>query len=79
MQICSPGVYMPSNVIISAGHTFDDLEILASIHHKVMRDSVVSFKHFGWDGKTKARFIRFQADADSVAGGVLFTDEIVVR
>lgn len=79
MQICGPDVYMPARVIISAGETSDNLQHLATIDHTVVRDSVVSFKRFGWDGETKARYIRYQATADSLAGGVLFTDEIIVR
>ena len=79
MQICGPDVWMPAKVVISAGTTRDNLSELISIDNKVERDSVVSFKNFGWNGNARARYIRYEADADSVAGGVLFTDEIVVR
>ncbi len=79
MQICGPGVFMPAQVIISGGTDRDNLPQLISIDNKVVQDSIVSFKKFGWEGETKARYIRYQATADSILGGVLFTDEIVVK
>lgn len=79
MQICGPGVFMPAQVVISAGTDRDALTELATINHEVVRDDAVSFKNFGWEGNAKARYIRYQAKADSVIGGVLFTDEIVVK
>ncbi len=79
MQICGPDVWMPAKVVISAGSSRGDMEQLISIDNKVERDSVVSFKNFGWEGNARARFIRYRAEADSVYGGVLFTDEIVVK
>lgn len=79
MQICGPDVWMPAKVIISAGTSRDDLKELVSIDNKVERDTVVSFKNFGWEGNARARFIRYRADADSVFGGVLFIDEVVVK
>lgn len=79
MQICGPDVWMPARVVISAGAGRDSLEQLTAIDHKVTRDSLVSFRHFGWEGDARARYIRYEAWADSTARGVLFTDEIVVR
>lgn len=79
MQICGPDVWMPARVVISAGDTRDSLAELVAIDNKVERDSLVSFKNFAWEGNARARYIRYVAVADSVARGVLFTDEIVVR
>lgn len=78
MQICGPGVFMPSQVSISAsidGNTFTDL---TTIDHDVVRDDAVTFKTFGWEGETQARYIRYQAER-SHFGGFLFVDEIVVE
>lgn len=79
MQICGPGVYMPAKVIISAGNDRDSLIQLSEIDYNVVRDSVVSFKNFGWEGQARARYVRYRAIPDSVHSGVLFTDEIVVK
>lgn len=79
MQICGPDVYMPTKVIISASEDGEHYSVLAEVNHKVTKDDKVSFKNFGWKGKTRARYIRYQADADSKIGGVLFIDEIVVK
>ena len=79
MQICGPDVYMPTKVIISASEDGETYSVLAEVNHKVTKDDKVSFKNFGWKGKTRARYIRYQADADSKIGGVLFIDEIVVK
>ena len=79
MQICGPDVWLPARIEISAGTDRDNLTELISIDNVVERDSMVSFRNFGWSGEAKARYIRYKANADSVFGGVLFTDEIVVR
>lgn len=79
MQICGPDVYMPTKVVISASEDGEHYAVLAEINHQVTKDDVVSFKDFGWKGKTRARYIRYQADADSKIGGVLFVDEIIVK
>lgn len=78
MQICGPDVYMPSDVIISVSNDGENFTELAHINHKVVKDDAVSFKNFGWKGEAKARYIRYQAQADKVIGGILFLDEIVV-
>lgn len=79
MQLCGPDVYMPAKVIISASTDGASYEVLAEITHEVVRDSGVSFKNFGWKGKTRVRYVRYQAEASEQFGGVQFLDEIVVR
>ena len=36
-------------------------------------------KAFGWEGKTNAQYIRYQATSCGIDGGWLFVDEIVVQ
>ena len=74
MQICGPEVFMPERVVISVSNDGKEFTQLAEIKHEV-----VTFKNFGWEGEASARYIRYQALASDKFGGVLFTDEIVVK
>lgn len=78
MQICGPGVFMPSQVTISASVDGQNYTQLQCIENDVLRDDAVTFKSFGWKGKTTARYIRYQAQR-SHHGGFLFLDEVVVK
>lgn len=79
MQICGPEVFMPEQVVISVSNDGKEFTQLAEIKHEVVRDDAVTFKNFGWEGEASARYIRYQALASDKFGGVLFTDEIVVK
>ena len=79
MQICGPEVFMPARVVISVSNDGKEFTQLAEIKHEVVRDDAVTFKNFGWEGEASARYIRYQALASDKFGGVLFTDEIVVK
>lgn len=79
MQICGPEVFMPERVVISVSNDRKEFTQLVEIKHEVVRDDAVTFKNFGWEGEASARYIRYQALASDKFGGVLFTDEIVVK
>lgn len=79
MQICGPEVFMPERVVISVSNDGKEFTQMAEIKHEVVRDDAVTFKNFGWEGEASARYIRYQALASDKFGGVLFTDEIVVK
>ena len=79
MQICSPGVYFPTKVIISASSDGETFETLAEIDQEVEQDDAVSFRNFGWTGETRARYVRYRSFPDAKYGGVHFVDEIVVQ
>lgn len=79
MQICGPGVWMPAKVEILVSDDNETFRPVATIEHKVEKSDLVEFKNFGWDGKERARYVRYRAQPDREMGGVLFTDEIVVR
>ena len=78
MQVCGPGVFMPKQVIISASTDNKHFTELTKIDYEVVKDDKVSFHNFAWEGKTNARYIRFQAKRSDF-GGFLFTDEIIVK
>lgn len=78
MQVCGPGVFMPAEVIISASTDGEEFTELARIAHEVVKDDKVTFKNFGWEGETTARYVRYQATYGPF-GGFLFTDEIVIK
>lgn len=78
MQICGPGVFMPSEIIISTSTDGTEFAELHHIYKEVVRDDSVSFCTFGWEGEAQARYIRYQA-LRSHHGGFLFVDEIVVE
>ena len=78
MQLCEPGIYLPAEVEISASADSSTFHPLATIGHNVVRDDTLSFKSYGWEGETKARYIRYRAIRGK-QGGFMFTDEIVVK
>ena len=77
MQICGPGVFLPSQVNMSASIDGEAFTQLTSIDNNVVRNDEVTFKTFSWEGNTDARFIHFQAQRSDF-GGFLFVDEIIV-
>jgi hexosaminidase len=79
MQICEPGVYLPAVVTISLSDDGVHFVPLTTCRHTVVKDDAVTFKHYGWEGCARGRYVRYQADADTLLGGVLFVDEIVVE
>lgn len=78
MQICAPDVFMPAEVIISVSDDGESFTELAHLYHDVIRDDVVSFKNFAWNGTANGRYVRYRA-LHSRFGGFLFVDEIVIR
>lgn len=78
MQICNPEIFFPSEVIISVSEDNITFKELTNIKHPTVKDNVLSFKNFGWEGNCACRYIRYQAKPSDF-GGWLFTDEIVVK
>lgn len=78
MQICEPGIYLPAEVEISASTDKKTFHSLIKISHNVVRDDTLSFKSYGWEGETKAQYIRYRAIRGK-QGGFMFTDEIVIN
>ncbi len=78
MQMCIPDVWFPAEVTISVSSDSVMFNELARIEHEVVRDEGLSFKNYGWSGKSNARYVRYQAKCGPQRGW-LFTDEIVVE
>ena len=78
MQICGPGVFMPCLVEIAVSTDGENYTKIADIEHEVIIDELPSFKSFGWEGETQARYIRYKAHRSKYTG-FLFVDEIVVK
>ena len=78
MQICGPGVFMPCLVEIAVSADGENYTKIADIEHEIVVDELPSFKSFGWEGETEARYIRYKAHRSRYSG-FLFVDEIIVR
>ena len=78
MQMCIPEVWFPAEVIISVSCDSVEFNQLARIEHTVVRDEGLSYKNYGWSGKSNARYVRYQAKSGPQRGW-LFTDEIIVE
>lgn len=78
MQICNPEIFMPAQVIIYISENGLDFVELANINHAIVRDNLLTFKNYGWQGDAVGRYIRYVAHRGEY-GGWLFTDEIVVK
>lgn len=78
MQYCGPGVFMPCLVEIAISVDGENYTKIADIEHEVVVEDVPSFKSFGWEGSTEARYIRYKAHRSKFSG-FLFIDEVVVK
>lgn len=81
MQMCTPDVWMPQEVVISVSADGENFTELAKIPHQQEYSKEMSFKTFAWEApspeqKVDARYVRYQAFADK---GVQFIDEIIVK
>lgn len=79
MQVVGPEVFLPSGVIISVSSDGTNFTELMKQEYAVTKDNAIEYRNIGWQGTTKARYIRYQASAGKEFGGWIFTDEIVVN
>ena len=80
IQLKGPYVWLPKQVIISSSVDGEHYDILATVDNDISPDiETLQFKEFGWEGNAKARYIRYKALSNGIAGGWLFTDEIRVK
>ena len=78
MQICGPGVFMPCLVEIAVSEDGENFTKIADIEWEVVLDELPSFKAFGWEGETRARYVRYKAHRSKYTG-FLFVDEIIIK
>ncbi len=76
MQIIGPGVWLPAKVEIYASNDGKNFTLLKEIEHEQRPTEGLSFKTFCWEGKAKARYVRFRATS---AEGCQFLDEIIIK
>lgn len=80
LQLKGPYVWLPKQVTISASTDGKEYKPLATVDNDISPDiDTLQFKTFGWKGNTQARYVRYQAQSNGIAGGWLFTDEIIIR
>lgn len=79
MQICGPGVFLPEQIWIATSEDGQHFVPLISWINQVVKDDTLTIKRFTWTGMKTARYIRYQAKASPEYGGVIFTDEIVIK
>ena len=80
IQLKGPYVWLPKQVIISSSVDREHYDTLATIDNDISPDiETLQFKEFGWEGNAKARYIRYKALSNGIAGGWLFTDEIRIK
>ena len=80
LQLKGPYVWLPKQVTISASTDGKEYKPLATVDNDISPDiDTLQFKTFGWQGNTQARYVRYQAQSNGIAGGWLFTDEIIIR
>lgn len=78
MQVVGPEIYFPRKVMISVSDDGKEYRKVKELTHTFADSGKVEFKAFAWNGREKARYVRYQAER-SEKGGFLFTDEIVVK
>lgn len=79
MQNIGPWVYFPKEVIISVSDDNKNFKNLARVKTPYDEKTVGTiFYNFGWNGRAKGRYIRYQALPNSIKDGWVFVDEIVV-
>ena len=78
MQVAGPEVFLPARVIISVSDDGQHFAELLRETYPVSREPDFGFARHAWTGRTRARYVRYQARSGSELGGWIFTDEIVV-
>ena len=79
MQVVGPEVFLPAGVIISVSNDGTNFTELMKQDYAVTKDNAIEYRNIGWQGTTKARYIRYQASAGKEFGGWIFTDEIIIK
>lgn len=80
IQLKGPYVWLPKQVIISSSVDGEHYDTLTTVDNDISPDiETLQFKEFGWEGNAKARYIRYKALSNGIAGGWLFTDEIRIK
>ena len=69
IQLKGPYVWLPKQVIISSSVDGEHYDTLATVDNDISPDiETLQFKEFGWEGNAKARYIRYKALSNGIAG-----------
>lgn len=79
MQVVGAEVFLPETVIISISDDGTHFTELQKQHFEVSKETPIRFTDISWQGETKGRYVRYQAQAGREFGGWIFTDEIIVE
>lgn len=79
MQVVGAEVFLPETVIISISDDGTHFTELQKQHFEVSKEIPIRFTDISWQGETKGRYVRYQAQAGREFGGWIFTDEIIVE
>lgn len=80
MQLIGPWLWQPHEVIISVSDDCRNFTELSRQVTDVPEDAAeLIFRTYSWEGKTTARYVRYNAVSNGIDNGCLFTDEIIVR
>ena len=79
MQVVGAEVFLPETVIISISDDGINFTELQKQHFEVSKETPIRFTDISWQGEAKGRYVRYQAQAGSEFGGLIFTDEIIVK
>lgn len=79
IQVVNPEVFLPEEVIISVSVDGIHFEELKKMNHTVDKTKPVCFQKYGWEGRTLARYVRYQARTVQQVNGWIFTDEIIIN
>jgi len=80
MQFIKAGIYLPGSIEIYLSADGVDYKKIKEISHKVdPHANELFYKKLIWEGKERARYIRYVAKPSPTSKEWIFTDEIEVR
>ena len=79
LQAVGPVVYFPGEVIISVSDDGVNFKTLKQEAFVGSKEPPCGFKSYGWEGESKARYIRYQAFPSKEYQGWVFAAEVVVK
>jgi hexosaminidase len=79
IQFLGSRVRLPTNIIISISTDGQHFKDIYNKEFNTRNENYYQIQEYGWIGKTKGRYIRYQAFIDKQPDKWLFTDEIIIN
>ena len=70
LQSVGPEIFLPADVVISVSSDGEDFTELIHMENVVSRTPADCIKNYGWKGKSKARYIRYQGSFGQKSPGM---------